>query len=117
MFKSVMVILPWPQLPEKTMSTSSPKPFHVHVHEHRHHHHHVGVGTLLAALGGIFVVQYSIVAWVLITNPASLRIFLETMRGAPATSMVPPYTKETMRGAPATSMVPPPYTNGEHTGP
>jgi hypothetical protein len=78
MFKSVMVILPWPQLPEKTMSTSSPKPFHVHVHEHRHHHHHVGVGTLLAALGGIFVVQYSIVAWVLITNPASLRIFLET---------------------------------------
>jgi hypothetical protein len=57
------------------MSASpTPKPLHVHIH----HHHHVGVGTLLAALGGIFVVQYSIVAWVLITNPASLRIFLET---------------------------------------
>jgi hypothetical protein len=67
---------------------------------HVHHHISVGAGTMIGGLAALFVVQCSIVSWVLITNPASLRIFLETMRGAPATSMVPP-----------------PYTNGEHTGP
>ncbi len=52
---------------------------------------------MIGGLAALFVVQCSIVSWVLITNPASLRIFLETMRGAPPTSMT--------------------YADGQNTGP
>ena len=74
MFNSVMAILPWPQLPEKTMSTSSPKPVHVHVH----HHITVGPWTILGVLAGLHVLVYAALSWGLIANPASLRVFLET---------------------------------------
>lgn len=68
--------------------------------QHIHHHITVGPWTVLAVLGGLHLVMSSVLSLALIQNPQSLRVFLETMRGAPATSMVPP-----------------PYTNGEHTGP